>query len=278
MVPTLARQYDLLVSSGRIDRDAAQEEVVALLDGLAQRLKAGGRRSRPKAFGWVFGRREPEQAVKGLYLWGSVGRGKTMLMDMFFAGLAVTSKRRAHFHAFMADVHERIHAWRQEAKAGTAKGDDPIAVVAEALAREARILCFDEFSVNDIADAMILGRLFQALFAEGVVVVATSNVEPKDLYRDGLNRALFLPFIAMLEERMQIVRLDARADFRLEKLAGSPVYYTPADGKARAALDALFARLTGNMPAAAKTLTVHGREIAVPRAAAGVARFSFADL
>ncbi len=278
MVPTLARHYDLLVSSGRIDRDPAQEQVVALLDGLAQRLKAGRAKSRPKPFGWVFGRREPEPVVKGLYLWGAVGRGKTMLMDMFFADLPVTAKRRAHFHAFMGDVHERIHAWRQQAKAGTAKGEDPIAVVAEALAREARVLCFDEFSVNDIADAMILGRLFQALFAQGVVVVATSNVEPKDLYRDGLNRALFLPFIAMLEERMAIVRLDARADFRLEKLAGSPVYYTPADGQARAALDALFARLTGNMPAGPVTLAVHGREIVVPLAAAGVARFSFADL
>jgi len=278
MAPTLARQYDLLVSSGRIGRDPAQEQVVALLDGLAQRLKAARAKSRPKPFGWVFGRREPEQIVKGLYLWGAVGRGKTMLMDMFFDNLPTMSKRRAHFHAFMGDVHERIHAWRQEAKAGRAKGDDPIAVVAEALAREARVLCFDEFSVNDIADAMILGRLFQGLFAQGVVVVATSNVAPEDLYRDGLNRALFLPFIAMLEERMEVVRLEARADFRLEKLAGSPVYYTPADDKARAALDTLFARLTGNTPASSMTLAVHGREIVVPRAAAGVARFSFADL
>jgi cell division protein ZapE len=278
MVPSLARQYDLMVSSGRIDRDAAQEKVVGLLAGLAERLKTHRRRARPTPLGWMFGRRGSEAPVRGVYLWGPVGRGKTMLMDMLFEALPMTDKRRVHFHAFMADVHDRIHAWRQEAKAGRAKGDDPIAVVAEALAREASLLCFDEFSVNDIADAMILGRLFQALYGHGVVVVATSNVEPKDLYRDGLNRALFLPFIAMLEQHMEIVRLEARADFRLEKLAGSPVYYAPADEVARAALDRLFERLTGATPAGPVTLQVHGRDIVVPRAAAGVARFSFSEL
>ncbi|HEY8580163.1 MAG TPA: cell division protein ZapE, partial [Beijerinckiaceae bacterium] len=234
------------------------------------------RKSSP--LGWLFGRRRPAEPLKGLYVWGSVGRGKTMLMDLFFEAAPVRRKRRAHFHAFMADVHARVHAWRQQKKQGLVKGDDPVAPVAEALAEEAWLLCFDEFAVTDIADAMILGRLFDALFARGVVLVATSNVEPSRLYEGGLNRALFLPFVARLRERVNVVELTARTDFRLEKLNGSPVYHTPADAQARAALDRSFKALTGLDRAGPRDLTVLGRTVTAPQAAGGVARFSFADL
>jgi cell division protein ZapE len=178
----------------------------------------------------------------------------------------------------MADAHERIHLWRQALKRGEVSGDDPIAPVAASLADEAWVLCFDEFAVTDIADAMILGRLFTALFAHGVVVVATSNVEPDRLYEGGLNRALFLPFIELLKTRMEVVRLDARTDFRLEKLAGSPVYHVPADEAACAALDRSFKRLTGRERGDPVRLTVKGHALDVPQAAGGVARFAFPDL
>jgi cell division protein ZapE len=275
---TIAARYDALVASGAIERDPAQVALVRRLDALALSLGEHRLARKSSALGWMFGRRPPPSPIKGHYVWGSVGRGKTMLMDLFFEALPVRRKRRVHFHAFMSDVHERIHAWRQALKAGEVRGDDPIRPVAEALAEEAWVLCFDEFAVSDIADAMILGRLFTALFEHGVVVVATSNVEPQHLYEGGLNRTLFLPFIKLLQERMDVVRLDARTDFRLEKLAGSPVYHVPADERARAALDEAFHKLTGRRGGEPAQLTVKGRIVEVPDAAGGVARFSFADL
>ena len=276
-MPRLPVRYQSLIRSGRFERDTAQEELVERLDALATRL--GGYRPAKKAgaLGWLFAARS--EPIRGLYIWGPVGRGKSMLMDMFFEAAPVQRKRRVHFHAFMADVHARIHTWRQERKAGHINGgDDPIAPVAEMLAREAWLLCFDEFTVTDIADAMILGRLFTALFEQGVVVVATSNVAPQDLYKDGLNRTLFLPFIDLLSRHMEIVRLEARTDFRLEKLRDSSVYYVPADERARAALSQAFETLTGRAHGTPTTLRVLGHPIAVPAAAANVARFSFADL
>ncbi|TVR09623.1 MAG: AFG1 family ATPase [Salinarimonadaceae bacterium] len=276
--PVSAR-YEKLVASGAIERDPAQTVLLRKLDALAVRLGERGLAHKGSALGWLFGRRPAAQEpMKGLYIWGSVGRGKTMLMDLFCESVSVRRKRRAHFHAFMADVHSRIHAYRQDLKAGKVKGDDPIVPVAKALAAEAYVLCFDEFTVTDIADAMILGRLFTALFAEGVVVVATSNVEPARLYEGGLNRALFTPFIAMLEERMETARLDARTDFRLEKLAGKPVYHTPADEKARAALDEAFRSLTGRARGERITIAVRGHPVEIAQAASGVARVSFPDL
>jgi cell division protein ZapE len=198
-----------------------------------------------------------------------------MLMDMFFDAAEAPRKRRAHFHAFMADVHARLNQWRQARKRGEVAGDDPIAPVASDLARETPLLCFDEFSVRDIADAMILSRLFTAFFAAGIVVVATSNVAPDDLYKDGLNRALFLPFIALIKERLEVIRLDARTDYRLEKLQRGPVYYTPLGPKADTALDAAFLTLTGHERGEPTQIELLGRHLDVPQAIDGIARFDF---
>jgi cell division protein ZapE len=268
-----------MVSAGQIEADAAQSAAVQHLNTLVDRLGQTRLARKSSALGWLFGARaETPQALKGLYIWGAVGRGKTMLMDLFFSYVPAQRKRRVHFHDFMADVHARVHEWRQLARDGKVKGSDPIAPVAEALAEEAWVLCFDEFAVNDIADAMILGRLFTALWERGVVVVATSNVDPKDLYKEGLNRALFLPFIAELQNRMDVLKLEARTDYRLEKLSGAPVYHTPHGAKADAAMDAAWNRLTDNAPVQPQVLTVRTRKVDVPAAAAGVARFAFGDL
>jgi cell division protein ZapE len=272
--PVSAR-YKSLVADGTIERDAAQVRAAAKLDGLINALEQHRLARKPSGLGWLIGQRPPAEAPRGLYVWGSVGRGKTMLMDIFHEAAPVASKRRTHFHMFMADVHERIHDWRQKLKRGEVKGDDPIAPVAEALAAEAKLLCFDEFAVTDIADAMILGRLFKALFAAGVVVVSTSNLAPDDQYREGLNRTLFLPFIDLIKERMEVVHLEARTDYRLEKIGESPVYYVPADEAARRAMDGMFARLTGGVAPRPVRLTVHGHSVDVPAQAMGVARLSF---
>ncbi len=279
MPSTLSDRYEAMIASGAIERDPAQVRVVARLSALAEALAQRRLAAKGSALGWLFGRKSPAaDPVRGLYLWGSVGRGKTMLMDMFFEALPEPRKRRAHFHAFMADVHERIHAFRQKVKAGEVKDTDPIPAVAAALADEAHVLCFDEFTVTDIADAMILGRLFTAMFARGVTVVATSNVEPDRLYEGGLNRALFLPFVDTLKAHADVMRLDARTDFRLEKLGGAPVFHAPADAGARAALDRAFKALSGEARGQPAALQVKGHAVEIPEAAGGVARARFADL
>jgi cell division protein ZapE len=279
MVSSVTAHYAALVAAGEIERDPAQEAVLQKFAQLEARIAAHRLARKSSSLGWLFGKREnKEDIIKGLYLFGDVGRGKTMLMDLFFEGSPVVRKRRAHFHEFMTDVHERVHAWRQQLKKNEVKGDDPIAPVAAAIAAESWLLCFDEFHVTDIADAMILGRLFTRLFEHGVVVVATSNVAPDELYWEGLNRALFLPFIALLKQRMEVARLDARTDFRLEKLAGAPVWHVPADAAADAALDDAWRRLTRGHAGTPCDLKVKGRVIHVPQAAKGVARFSFREL
>lgn len=278
MSGAIASRYAAMVAEGRIEADPAQARIVAKLDALAQRLESHRLARKGSALGWLFGKKEPDAPIKGLYLWGSVGRGKTMLTDLFHQSLNVQRKRRVHFHAFMADVHARIHDWRQQSKLGKVKGDDPITPVAEALANEAWVLVFDEFSVTDIADAMILGRLFRALLARGVVILATSNVEPVNLYHNGLNRTLFLPFIEMIGQHMDIVRLDAKTDYRLEKLAGHPVYYTPNDGQAQAALDTFFDELSAGNRIGPRKIDLGGRFLEIPQAAGGLARTSFAEL
>jgi cell division protein ZapE len=279
MAISITARYAAGVAGNKIERDAAQVAVVDKLARLEQRLVEHRLARKSSSLGWLFAARgKKETALKGLYIYGDVGRGKTMLMDLFFDASPVQRKRRAHFHEFMIDVHERVHGFRQRIKVGEHAGADPIELTANELARDAWLLCFDEFHVTDIADAMILGRLFARLFERGVVVVATSNVPPQELYKDGLNRALFVPFIQMLEAHMEIVRLSSRTDFRLEKLAGKPVWYAPADGAADAALDDAWRRLTAGNGGTPQDLALKGRILHVPRAAMGVARFSFHDL
>ena len=225
---TVAQRYAHLVETGEIAGDPAQRPVVAALDRLNDEIRTKRLPRKSSALGWLFAKnRAAPEPVTGLYIHGGVGSGKTMLMDLFFDTVPVRRKRRVHFNAFMADAHDRIQKHRLARKNGTAKEDDPIPPVARALAEEAWVLCFDEFSVTDIADAMILSRLFSALFANGVVLVATSNVAPDDLYRDGLNRQLFLPFIGLLKRHAEVIALDSGTDYRMEKLNRMPVYLTP---------------------------------------------------
>jgi cell division protein ZapE len=273
--PLLSR-YRALVADGDIESDAAQLALAARLDRLVSVLAERRLASKSSALGWLFAGRA--QAVRGLYIHGGVGRGKTMLMDEFFAASTVRRKRRAHFHEFMADIHERIHAFRKRQANGSRGPADPIAPVAAAFAADTRLLCLDEFAVEDIADAMILSRLFEALFERGLVLVATSNTAPEDLYRDGLNRSLFLPFLAVLRRHVDVVELAARTDYRLDKLGRADLYATPLGEAADRALDRVWRSLTGGDGGAPAILEVKGRKVVVPRAQRGAARFGFADL
>ena len=269
--------YMALIASGAIEPDAAQEELAEAFSDLEQRLLRYKPLRKQGLLGRLFADKD-EPPPPGLYVYGEVGRGKTMLMDLFFQQSPVEHKRRAHFHEFMADVHERIYGYRQNIARGEIADGDVIALTAASIFDQAWLLCFDEFHVTDIADAMILGRLFAKLFELGTVVVATSNVAPEELYKGGLNRALFLPFIAQISEHMQVLRLDARTDFRLEKLAGVKMWLVPADAAAAAALDDAWARMTGRAPCKPRDIPIKGRVLHVPCSAHGVARFSFADI
>lgn len=267
------------IASGELSPDADQERAAQALGALQQRLAQ-----------WKPGKRglfsKPKPAPKGLYLWGGVGRGKSMLMDLFYDDAPTRPKRRVHFHEFMQDVHGRIAEWRRLSERERKRrpeyvkgaGDDPIPPVARALIGSSRLLCFDEFQVTDIADAMILGRLFEALYAEGIVVVATSNRFPDDLYKDGINRQLFLPFIEELKSRMELFELNGGVDHRLRQLEAAPVYYCPLDTDAELAMDDAWDRLTHCAASQSCTLIVNGRELVVEREAAGVARFHFEEL
>jgi cell division protein ZapE len=270
-------QYQALVSSGSIEPDAAQARVAEAFAELEQRLAGYKPARKPRLLGRLFADKE-QAPPRGLYIHGEVGRGKTMLMDLFFQQSLVVHKRRAHFHEFMAEVHERIYGFRQNIARGEIADGDVIALTAASIFDHAWLLCFDEFHVTDIADAMILGRLFARLFELGTVVVATSNVAPEDLYKDGLNRALFLPFIAQISDHMDVMRLDARTDFRLEKLAGVKMWLVPADGRADAALDSAWVKMTGNAACKPRDISIKGRILRVPCSAHGVARFSFAEI
>lgn len=257
------------IAAGELDADPAQRDAATRLDDLVRAVD--GWRPPTNGLRALFARSKGA-APRGLYMYGEVGRGKTMLMDLFFACADVTPKLRCHFHEFMADVHERIGKARREVEG------DPIPHVAASIASEARLLCFDELQVTDIADAMILARLFTHLFERHVVVVATSNSAPQALYENGLNRQLFVPFIALIGKYMDVIELKSSKDYRLEKLAGQPLYFSPIDDDARVAIDAHWDRLTGRHPGQSETLEVKGRQVRVPLASMGVARFSFADL
>ena len=273
-----AAGYRALLRDGTLESDPAQRRAAEALERLYRRLREDP--SGAGAPGW---RRRlglapaPAPPPRNLWLHGGVGRGKTMLMDLFHTHVAAAgglAARRAHFHAFMTDTHARIHARRRRGRAGA----DPVPPLAAALAREARLLCFDEFEVRDVADAMILARLFGRLLDSGMVVVATSNRAPRELYPGGLQRDRLLPFIALVEARFDVLHLDGATDYRLRGLRRAPVYFTPLGPAAERALDETFARLAGGAQAVPETLHVAGRAVRVPAANGGIARFGFDDL
>jgi cell division protein ZapE len=278
MPDSFRTRYAALVASGAIEADPAQAALAQKLSVLENRLSGQRLARKSSSLGGLFSRGAEPGRLKGLYVYGDVGRGKTMLMDLFFATSEVRRKRRAHFHEFMADVHDRVREVRHALKMGRLANGDPLRHVADEIAEETWLLCFDEFHVTDIADAMILGRLFTRLFEQGVVLVATSNVPPEDLYYEGLNRALFLPFIHLLIENVELVHLTARTDYRLEKLEGMPTWYVPADEDAEVALDIAWEKLTGGFDGRPMDLKMAGRVLHVPEAATGVARFTFGQL
>ena len=269
-------RYEARINDGQLMPDPVQAEAATALDDLAHRL------ANRKTGGWF----SKAETVTGLYMWGGVGRGKSMLMDLFFEHAPVEARRRVHFHEFMAEVHDRLDAWRKlsedERKRSEWRvkgaGDDPIAPVAKQIASEANLLCFDEFQVTQIADAMVLARLFEALFERHVTVVATSNRHPNDLYKDGINRPLFLPFIEHLKANCDVMELASERDYRLDRLIEAPVWYAPLGGESERALDQAWDRLTLGAEPQHCVLTVKGRKLEVHREAAGVARFTFEEL
>jgi cell division protein ZapE len=268
-----------LIEAGALASDPAQLHAAERLQDLWGRLR-GYDPTLPTPVGTgllarLMRRRHSEEYVPtGLYLVGKVGRGKSMLMDLFFEQAEVRRKQRIHFHQFMQAVHARIHAWKRENPGGT----DPIPPLADRVAADAALLCFDEFQVNDIADAMILGRLFQGLFDRGVVVVTTSNTAPDDLFKGQPGRDAFLPFIALIKQRLELLVMDAARDYRRERMRGVRTWLVPADALSRRRLQESFARLTGGAEPHATVLTVMGRALAVPLAADGVAWFTFEGL
>jgi cell division protein ZapE len=272
-VSEVAERYRTLVGAGELRHDPDQEQAVAVLDRIAAQMGSAAKKGR---WAWLLGK--PSPAPRGAYLWGGVGRGKSMLMDLAFEAIPAQPKRRVHFHEFMIEVHERLRSER------TREEGDPIPPVARAIASEARLLAFDEMVINNAADAMILSRLFAQLLEAGVTVVTTSNRPPRDLYLGGLNRELFLPFIALVERELDVVPLNGPVDYRLQRLGGFPTWYVPNGPEATEALSAAFFRLTDfsvedRAKVPGEDIPVQGaRMLHVPKSLKGVAVFSFRRL
>jgi cell division protein ZapE len=277
MLSAVEAAYAERLGRGEIRPDPAQAA------GLAALARLEGDLARAAPSRGLFRRKEPA-SQQGVYLWGPVGRGKSLLMDLFFEAVPWTAKRRTHFHVFMGEIHRLIDVWRKgdaaarKARFGQAKGDDPIPPVAEVVAKGATLLCFDELQVTDIADAMILGRLFEALFARGVTLVATSNRVPDDLYKDGINRQLFTPFIDMLKQRLEIVPVAGAHDYRLDRLRAAGTWFSPSDPDNERSFQALWREMLSGHEETGAELEVLGRKITLPHAAGGMLRASFASL
>lgn len=275
------------LEKGELQKDATQAAIVEKLEALYQTL-CFLKPARKLFFG--FKKKETHiDCPKGLYIFGNVGRGKSMLMDLFFDAVPIEEKKRVHFHQFMQDVHGKIHAWRkmsgeEKLKAfGPEDFDDPIPALAKDISKNARLLCFDEFQVSDVADAMILGRLYEKLFDNGVVIVSTSNRPPDDLYKGGLNRDLFVPFIEMIKRDMDVTKLSGGKDYRYQRIKGLKTYYTPVDVETTDALRKVFWALTDRDVGDPTTvpsdeIEVKGRKLFVPKSAMGAAVFSFKRL
>ncbi|RDW12301.1 cell division protein ZapE [Paracoccus thiocyanatus] len=267
--------YEARVAAGRLEPDAAQRGVLPMLDRMVRALAAAPPAA-PQKSGWLARLRgtapQPAPAVRGLYLWGGVGRGKSMLMDLVMEAAPLAAKRRVHFHEFMQEIQGALEEVRKTGQ------QDAVRPVAKAVAQRARLLCFDEMQITDIADAMIVGRLFQVLFEEGVTIVTTSNRVPEDLYKNGLNRQLFLPFIALIRERLEVVELASATDHRQNRDQGGQVWFTPADAAARAHLDALWLAETGGPAAAPLVLEIKGRKVEIPQHVGRIGRAGFWDI
>lgn len=272
-------RYTNLIEDGRLDSDAGQLDVLGRLDSLALQLDGYDLPAAANGLARLFKRNSTRKVPRSVYIWGDVGRGKTLVMDLFHDAIAPKTKRRVHFHAFMQEVHRDIHAYRKDQDKGLIDAAaDPIAAVAANIAAEASVLCLDEFQVKDITDAMILGRLFQALHKAGSVIVATSNIPPDELYRNGLNRNLFEPFIEFIQSRFDVIQLKGPSDYRLEKLSGEEVYFCPLGPGSLARLKLLWRKVTGSDNGTAEELRVQGRVLQVPQTARGAAWFTFAEL
>jgi len=272
MKTSLQATYESLIARHDLRPDPAQAEAIAVLQKLADQLDG----YKPPVARHVIANflQEPQAPARGLYLYGDVGRGKSMLMDLFIENVNVAKRRRVHFHQFMLEVHARLH----HLQTGPEEAEQILPRLARDLANEAWLLCFDEFHVGNIADAMILGRLFSGLFDCGAVVVATSNWPPDELYKNGLQRDRFLPFIELIKQRMVAHRLAGAVDHRYEQMRGTLNYFSPLGATATGKLQAIFKQLTGGAEASPLQLPVEGRLVAVPRAARGAAFFSFGEL
>ncbi|HCQ66513.1 MAG TPA: cell division protein ZapE [Rhodobacteraceae bacterium] len=270
MTDKLQDVYRTRVAEGLLNPDPAQLAVLPMLEDVRHHLEATHLKRRG-ILGGLF--HKPEDVPMGLYLWGGVGRGKSMLMDLFVSHLGIKRKRRVHFHAFMQEVHEGMHKARQ------AGAEDALEPVAQALTDDIRLLALDEMQITDITDAMIVGRLFEKLFAANVVVVTTGNRPPEDLYKDGLNRQLFLPFIGMLRERLVVHELVSPTDYRLDRLVAAQTYFTPLGPTARDGVEAIWRSFIaqGQVPQQ-MVLRVKGRDVVLPQVCSGVARATFFDL